>query len=437
MIDEKLKEYIIEYIEVIDIRFPFEWGGAGSDANNPKTDYSNPYVKIKSNNIEGVGIGFTLGKGNDLVCAATDELKTIVVGKSLFELISNFKKYWRLLANPFQSRWIGPVSGPYYMGAGAIANGLFDLWAKIEGKPLWELISELETDDILNLLDIRYVSHIISETEIRELLDNAYPTIQERKQKVIDQGLPCYYTTWIGTSIEDLIIQIENVIIERGIKDFKFKIGSNLNDDIKRLKAIREHFGNSINIMTDSNQVWSVNESIEWMVALKEFNITWIEEPIAPDLIDGHKIIKNALAKYNIDVVTGENCPNSHVAAQLISSSAVSRFQIDACRVIGPAENILIMLIAKKFNVPICPHAGGSGLDELVPHLSAWNYIRLNANQENVLIEQVGFCSEFFINPSQVENGHVLLSSQPGYIVGMPDSVIEKYKFRNEEKSYE
>ncbi len=430
MINQALNEYIIQEVEVLDIRFPFEWGGAGSDANNPKTDYSNPYVRLKCNGFEGIGIGFTLGMGNDLVCQAIKELESIIIGKSVFELINNFQTYWRLLANPFQSRWIGPVSGPYYMGAGAIANGLFDLWAKIEKKPLWELISELETDDIINLLDLRYVSHIISEGEIREILDNTFPSISERKHQIVKNGLPCYYTTWIGTSIEKLIIQIENVIHERGINDFKFKVGKNLQDDKERLKAIRNHFGDRINIMTDANQIWSVEEAIEWMTALKEFNITWIEEPVAPDLIDGHKLIKTALNHFNIEVVTGENCPNSHVAAQLISSSAINRFQIDACRVIGPAENMLIMLIAKKFNIPICPHAGGSGLDELVPHLSAWNYIRLNANQDKVLVEQVGFCSQFFLNPTQIKNGRIILPTIPGYIVGMPNSVIQKYTYK-------
>ncbi len=428
MINNRLKEIIINDIEVIDVRFSFEWGGAGSDANNPKTDYSNPYVIIKSNNINGIGISFTLGKGNEMVCKAIEELKDIILGKSLYEIISEFNKYWRLLANPLQSRWIGPVSGPYYMGAGAIANGLFDLWAKIEEKPLWELISELSTDDIINLLDIRYVSHIISEAEIREILDDAYSTINERRNILAKDGLPCYYTTWIGTSIEELILQIEDVISKKGIKDFKFKVGTNLNIDKERLRLIREHFGNSINIMVDSNQIWSVQEAIDWMIALKEFNIIWIEEPTAPDLIDGHKQIKDVLNRDGIEVVTGENCPNSHIAAQFISSGAVNRFQIDACRVIGPAENMLIMLVAKKFNIPICPHAGGSGLDELVPHLSAWNYIRLNANQEKVIVEQVGFCSKFFENPSVVENGKVKLSKIPGYIVGMPNSVIEKYR---------
>lgn len=428
MINNKLKEIIINDIEVIDVRFSFEWGGAGSDANNPKTDYSNPYVIIKSNNIDGIGISFTLGKGNEMVCKAIEELKDIILGKSLYEIISEFNKYWRLLANPLQSRWLGPVSGPYYMGAGAIANGLFDLWAKIEGKPLWELISELSTDDIINLLDIRYVSHIISEAEIREILDDAYSTINERKNILLEDGLPCYYTTWIGTSINELILQIEDVISKKGIKDFKFKVGMNLNVDKERLRLIRKHFGNSINIMVDSNQIWSVQEAIDWMIALKEFNIVWIEEPTAPDLIDGHKQIKDVLNAYGIEVVTGENCPNSHIAAQFIFNGAVNRFQIDACRVIGPAENMLIMLIAKKFDIPICPHAGGSGLDELVPHLSAWNYIRLNANQEKVIVEQVGFCSKFFENPSVVENGKVKLSKIPGYIVGMPNFVIEKYR---------
>lgn len=429
MINKTLQQYTIQEIEVLDIRFPSEWGGPGSDANNPKTDYSNPYIKIKCNDFEGIGIGFTLGQGNDLVCQAIEELKNIVIGKSIFELISNFKEYWRLLANPLQSRWIGPVSGPYYMGAGALANAIFDLWAKIENKPLWELISELETDDILNLLDLRYVSHIISESEIREILDNAYSSISERKHRIIEHGIKCYYTTWIGTSIENLIVQIENVIAQKGIKNFKFKVGRDLQDDIKRLKAIRDHFGDRINMMTDANQIWSVEEAISWMLALKEFNIVWIEEPVAPDLIDGHKLIKDALNKYKIDVVTGENCPNSHVAAQLIASSSINRFQIDACRVLGPAENMLIMLIAKKFNVPICPHAGGSGLDELVPHLSAWNYIRLNSDQEKVLVEQVGFCSHFFMNPSQVKNGNIILSTVPGYIVGIPNAVIEKYTY--------
>jgi len=203
----------------------------------------------------------------------------------------------------------------------------------------------------------------------------------------------------------------------------------NLKEDQLKLEKIRKHFNNDIEILTDANQKWSVSEAIHWMKSISEFNIGWIEEPVAPDLIDGHKIIKEELEYLGIDVVTGENCPNSHIAGQLLSQHAVSRFQIDACRVIGPLDNIIIMLLAAKYKIPICPHAGGSGLDELVPHLAAWNYICCNPSLEKVKVEQVGFCSHHFSAPSVVENGKIILPTNPGYIVGMKEESLIKYKY--------
>jgi len=432
---QEYKSIKIISLIVKDIRFNQEKMGMGSDASNPHTDYSNPYVILQTGEVvdgqplNGIGIGFSLGIGNDMICQAINELKEIILGLSLYDIISDFKGLTRKLTNPLQSRWIGPVSGPYYMAAGAIVNAIFDLWAKIEKKPLWKLLVDIKPNDLISMLDLRYVEHLINENEMLAILLNNYATKAIRETELINNGLPCYFTTWIGYDSNILIDQIQEFKNIKGFDTFKIKIGLDLKSDQIKLEKIRQHFSNDISILTDANQKWSVSEAIRWMKSISEFNIEWIEEPVAPDLIDGHKIIKDELEHLGIDVVTGENCPNGHIAGQMISQNAVSRFQIDACRVVGPLENIIIMLLAAKFKTPICPHAGGSGLDELVPHLAAWNYICCNPSQEKVKVEQVGFCSHHFTVPSIVTNGKIKLTKEPGYIVGIKNKSLVEYEY--------
>lgn len=432
---QEYKSIKIISLIVKDIRFKQEKMGMGSDASNPHTDYSNPYVILQTGvNIEGqplngIGISFSLGKGNDMICRAIDELKEIILGFSLYDILSNFRGLVRKLTNPIQSRWIGPVSGPYYMAAGAIVNAIFDLWAKIEKKPLWKLLIDINPQDLVSMLDIRYVEHLISETEILEILSTNITSKSLRENELIRNGLPCYFTTWIGYDSNILVDQIAEFKELKGFDTFKIKVGLDLMEDKLKLEKIRKYFPDNISLLTDANQKWSVPEAVRWMKELSEFNIEWIEEPVAPDLIDGHKIIKDELESFGIDVVTGENCPNSHIAGQMISQSAVSRFQIDACRVAGPLEDIIIMLMAAKYKIPVCPHAGGSGLDELVPHLAAWNYICCNPSLDKVIVEQVGFCSHHFLAPSEVKNGRILLPKESGYIVGIINSSLIDYEY--------
>lgn len=420
---------VIDSVRVEDIRFRFARLGSGSDANNPHTDYSNPYVTVDAGEARGVGIGFTLGRGNDLVCRAVSELAPLVEGVSIDEFVRSFGRIWRLLANPPQSRWIAPGAGPYHMAAGAIANAVFDAWAKRQGLPLWEALARLEPEEIVAMLDMRYVEHLLTRDEALEILRRNEPGRGERVQEVKERGLPCYHTTWIGSGTAELLEQIEDVRRERGIATFKVKVGGDLGHDRERLAAIRDRFADEVELLVDANQVWSVPQAIEWMEALAEYRIGWIEEPTAPDLVDGHRRIREALAPAGIEVVTGENCPNAHVATQFIAGDAVDRFQIDACRVAGPAENILIMLVAAKHGVPVCPHAGGSGLDELVPHLAAFNYVCCSPTLERVLVEQVGFCADFFVAPSTVAGGRVAAPSVPGYVVGMTDEARRTYAY--------
>ena len=419
----------IQNITVEDVRFRFDRLGAGSDANNPETHYSNPYVTISTSDGDGVGIGFTLGRGNELVCHAVEELAPTLIGRSVDELVSDFSRTWRELANPLQSRWIAPGAGPYHMAAGAITNALFDSWARRKGLPLWKALSLLDPGQIIDMLDFRYVEHLLSREEALAILRGHADGRPARVAEMEERGLPCYHTTWIGSGTGELLDQIDAIRDERGITSFKVKVGSRLSHDRERLAAIRARFGDSIGLMVDANQVWSVPEAIEWMRSLAEYDIVWIEEPTAPDLVDGHRRIREALAPSGIEVVTGENCPNSHVAAQFIAGGGVDRFQLDACRVIGPPENILIMLVAAKYGVPLCPHAGGSGLDELVPHLAAFNYVCCAPTQERVIVEQVGFCAGYFLHPSRVEGGRVHAPRAPGYIVGMRPEALAAHAY--------
>ncbi len=430
MIDPALKNVKILAVDIKDVRFRFHEGGPGSDANNPHTDYSNPYVELITNTpLRGVGIGFSLGKGNEHICSAAEELFPLIKGISLYEIIANFSHVWRKLANPIQSRWIGPNCGPYHMAAGALANAVFDLYAKFLNKPLWEVLLQLEPIELIEMIDFRYVEHLLNKSEALLLLEQNRSGIDDRKKKLELDGLPAYFTTWIGSSVEDLIAQISDVRQKNGIRLFKMKVGVDLDVDLKRIEAVRKHFGSTIDLCVDANQVWSPPVAVEWVTALSKYDLTWIEEPTAPDSISGHKWIRDRIKALNIDVVTGENCPNSHVAAQMMECGAIDRFQIDACRVIGPMENILIMLVARKYGIPVCPHAGGSGLDELVPHLAAWNYIALGAPLDKVRVEQVNFCSQYFIQPSRVVNGKIPLPSMPGYIVGMKEDAIMNFHY--------
>ena len=413
----------VQAIDVEDIRFRFARDGSGSDANNPQTDYSNPYVRMITDGGTGVGVGFTLGRGNELVCTAIRELAPIVLGRDVESMVDGFSSLWRELANPLQSRWIAPGAGPFHMAAGAIANALFDLWARSRGLPLWEALASLPPEAIVAMLDFRYVDHLLSPTEAVDLLSRSVPGRADRIAALKTNGLPAYHTTWIGSGTEDLLAEIDRTRSARGIRAFKLKVGRNLEHDRSRLAAVRERFGDEIDVMVDANQVWSVDQAIMWMRSLSEFGITWIEEPTAPDLVDGHAKIREALADTGIHVVTGENCPNSHVAAQLIASGAVDRFQIDACRVLGPPEVILILLVAAKYGVAICPHAGGSGLDEMVPHLAAFNEVCVAPGNPDVIVEQVGFCRDYFEQPAEVRDGRVRMPAAPGYIVDMkPDA---------------
>lgn len=416
--------------KVLDIRFPFPALGPGSDASNAHTTYSNPYVVITdSDGREGAGIGFTLGLGNDHVCEAIRELFPLMQGCSLADLFFDFRRHWRRLANPPQRRWLGPYSGAHYMAAGALANALFDLVAKRHGVPLWKLLLSLSPQETIRLVDFRYVEHLLTPSEAEDVLAREFDGRAARTRALEDSGLPCYFTTWIGTDATSLVDQIRETIATKGIRHFKVKVGADPVADAGKLAAIRDAFSDSISLFVDANQVWSPPQAVEWMIGLADYGVRWIEEPTAPDSIDGHRYVRDRLRPLGIDVVTGENCPNSHVAAQFICSGAVDRFQIDACRVLGPAENILIMLIAKKYGIPICPHAGGSGLDELVPHLSAWNAIALDAGSETAITEHVALCSRHFLCPSHVSDGRLQLPVDPGYIVGMTDEAILAYRY--------
>lgn len=413
-----------------DIRFPFPVLGSGSDASNTHTVYSNPYVVIRdTDGMEGIGIGFTLGKGNEHICLAVNDLFSLIKGLRLEDVVLDFRHFWRLLANPPQSRWLGPYCGAHYMAAGALANAVFDLVAKRAHRPLWAFLAGLSPEETVGLIDFRYVSHLLDEQEARAMLSSLADSRPLREQRLRDEGMRSYFTTWIGTKPASLVEQVAHIIATKGIRDFKVKVGLDVASDITRLQALRGEFGDSINLYVDANQIWAPEQAVEWVGQLAQFNIRWIEEPTAPDSIDGHRFIRMRLQPLGIDVVTGENCQNSHVAAQFISAGAVDRFQIDACRVLGPAENILIMLLAKKFGVPICPHAGGSGLDELVPHLQAWNYIVLDGGAKKTITEHVALCSHHFQDPAEVRMGRLRLPVSPGYLTGLKPEAIQRHRY--------
>ena len=414
-----------------DLRFPTSDNLDGSDAMNPDPDYSAAYLIIETDNgLSGNGFAFTIGRGNDLCCKAIEALAPNIIGTELDWIRENPADFWRLVCSDSQLRWVGPEKGIIHMASSAIINAVWDLIAKIDNKPIWKLFVEMAPEKFADIIDYRHMSDILNKNEAVDILKKLDSTKQERIKILLKEGYPSYVTSagWLGYSdekIKKLCIEASN----KGFKHVKLKVGKSLKDDIRRLSVVRETLGDNVKILLDANQVWEVDEAIQWMRELSKFNPYFIEEPTSPDDILGHRKIKDAI--YPIKVATGEAVQNRIIFKQLISHRAIDIVQIDACRMGGINEALAVQLISKKFDIPVWPHAGGVGLCEYVQHLAMIDYISISGEKKENVIEYVDHLHEHFVNPVQLKNVNYMPPNHPGFSIDLKSEVFKKFIFQN------
>lgn len=399
-----------------DVRFPTSTSLDGSDAMNPDPDYSAAYVRLATDagdGLEGHGFVFTIGRGNDVQLGAIASLEPYLVGRDVEATLADLGGLWKELVHDSQLRWLGPEKGVMHMAIGAVVNALWDLRAKRAGVPLWQLLGEMSPAEIVSLVDFRYLSDALTPTEALEILEKAQPRRAERVQQLREHGYPAYTTTpgWLGYDDAKLVRLCREAVAE-GFAQIKLKVGANLSDDVRRLALARETVGPSIAIAVDANQRWEVDEAVTWMSALAPYDVAWIEEPTNPDDILGHAAIARGVAP--IPVASGEHMANRVMAKQFLTAGALEVLQLDATRVAGVNENIALLLLAAKFGVRVCPHAGGVGLCEVVQHLSMFDFVAVSASLEGRMIEFVDHLHEHFVTPVVIGHGHYRAPLTPG-----------------------
>ncbi|MEC9483187.1 MAG: L-fuconate dehydratase [Halomonas sp.] len=422
----------ITRVEARDIRFPTSRELDGSDAMNPAPDYSATYVILHTDagdDVTGHGLAFTIGRGNEICVAAVNSLAYRLEGRPLEEVTAQMGMFWRdLTSGDSQLRWLGPEKGVIHLAAAAMVNALWDLWAKREGKPIWKLLADMTPEQLVNCLDFRFVTDALTPEEAIAMLKRRQAGKAEREATLRERGYPGYTTSagWLGYS-EEKMRQLCREALSEGWEHFKQKVGGSLKEDRQRARVLREEIGENRTLMMDANQVWDVDEAIANMRCLAEFNPHWIEEPTSPDDILGHAEIRRSLGK--IGVATGEHCHNRVMFKQLLQADAIDYCQLDAARLGGLNEVIIVLLLAAKFGVPVCPHGGGVGLCEYTQHISIFDYIAVSGSLEGRLLEYVDHLHEHFVDPVRIRRGHYLVPEAPGYSITMKAASLEEYSF--------
>ncbi|RUR01689.1 L-fuconate dehydratase [Labedella endophytica] len=430
---------IVTAIDTTDIRFPTSQQLDGSDAMNADPDYSAAYLVIRTDSedgLEGHGFVFTIGRGNDVQVAAIHALRGHLVGRNVEDLLENMGATWREFVYDSQLRWLGPEKGVMHMAIGAVVNALWDLKAKRAGLPLWQLLARMTPEQLVELVDFRYLSDAITPEDALAIFRDAVPGRAEREAALIANGYPAYTTTpgWLGYSDEKLVRLAKEAVAD-GFPQIKLKVGASLEDDIRRMRLAREAVGPDIAIAIDANQRWDVADAIEWVNALAEFDVAWIEEPTNPDDILAHAAIARGVAP--IRVATGEHGANRVMFKQFLQADALAVLQIDATRVAGVNENIAILLLAHRFGVPVCPHAGGVGLCEAVQHLSMFDTVALSGTTDGRVIEFVDHLHEHFVTPVDVHHGAYWPPTTPGGGSEMLEATRVEFTFSPEDDAVE
>ena len=397
---------------------------------NADPDYSAAYVILHTDadGLEGHGLTFTIGRGNELCVAAVRALAPFVLGLTLDEIAADMAAFWRRVVGDSQLRWVGPEKGVIHLATAAVVNAVWDLWAKAEGKPLWKLLADMSPEEIVRCVDFRYITDALTPADALDLLRRQAPTRARRERELRTNGYPAYTTSagWLGYSDEKIRRLCREGMAE-GWSHFKIKVGRDLADDVRRAALIRAEIGPERKLMVDANQVWDVGEAIASMRELARFDPWWIEEPTSPDDVLGHATIARAIAP--IGVATGEHCQNRIVFKQLMQAGAIAFCQIDACRLGGVNEVIAVLLLAAKFGVPVCPHAGGVGLCEYVQHLSMFDFVCVSGSMENRIIEYVDHLHEHFLDPVVIRDGRYMPPSAPGYSITMRPESLEEFAY--------
>ncbi len=418
-------------LRVEDIRFPTSEHLDGSDAMNPDPDYSAAYVIIETDNaaISGHGLTFTIGRGNEICCAAIRALEHLIVGRKLESITADMGQFWRDITSDSQLRWIGPDKGAIHLATGAVVNAVWDLWAKSEEKPLWRLVADMSPQELVRCIDFRYLTDCITPDEALALLTAQQAGKAERIRQLEQHGYPCYTTSagWLGYD-DDKLRRLCQQAVDAGFSHIKLKVGRDLEDDIRRVRIAREVLGPDRKLMIDANQVWEVNDAVEWVQKLAFARPWFIEEPTSPDDIEGHRKIRQGVAP--VKVATGEMCQNRIIFKQLIMREAIDVVQIDACRLGGVNEVLAVMLMAAKYQLPVCPHAGGVGLCEYVQHLSMIDFVCIAGSHEGRVIEYVDHLHEHFIHPCEVRGAAYMPPTAPGFSIEMYPASREQYRYR-------
>jgi L-fuconate dehydratase len=421
----------ITRLSVRDIRFPTSRSLDGSDAMNAAPDYSATYVTLETdapNALTGHGLTFTIGRGNEICVSAVEALSPLVVGKRLEDITANMGAFWREITSDSQLRWIGPDKGAIHLATAAVVNAVWDLWAKSLGKPVWKLLVDMTPEELVRCLDFRYVTDAITPYEAIAILNRHAGSRVEREEEMLKHGYPAYTTSagWLGYD-DDKIRRLAREGVAQGWTHFKQKVGGNLEEDVRRARILREEIGGNAKLMMDANQVWDVDQAISNMRRLAEFDPWWIEEPTSPDDVLGHAAIRKRLG--SIGVATGEHCQNRVMFKQLLQAEAIDFCQIDSCRLGGLNEVIVVLLMAAKFGVPVCPHAGGVGLCEYVQHISLFDYICVSASLENRVLEYVDHLHDHFVDPVEIRNGRYTVPHAAGYSIEMKADSLDRYWF--------
>ncbi len=415
--------------DVTDVRFPTSQALDGSDAMNQDPDYSAAYVVVHTTGGEaGHGFVFTIGRGNEVAVAAIRAVEPLVVGLDVDDTLSDMGGFWRLLTHDSQLRWLGPEKGVVHMAIGAVVNAVWDLYARRAGRPLWKLLSDLSPQQIVELVDFRHLTDGLDRGEALELLAQAAAGKADRERQLLARGYPAYTSSagWLGYS-DEKVLSLVRAALADGFTHLKLKVGQDIDNDVRRVKLVRELVGPDVHLSVDANQVWEIDQAITDIGRLAPFDLYWVEEPTSPDDILGHATIARAIAP--VRVATGEHVANRVVFKQMLASQAIGVCQIDACRVAGVNENVAILLLAAKFGVPVCPHAGGVGLCEVVQHLSMFDYVAVTGSMEGRWTEFVDHLHEHFVYPARVVRGRYQVPTQPGSGAALRPETVSAFEF--------
>jgi L-fuconate dehydratase len=416
-------------LSVLDLRFPTSRDQVGSDAVHKDPDYSAAYVILNTDkSLEGHGLTFTIGRGNEVCAAAIESFRPLVVGRDLRDITADFGGFWHSLAGESQLRWLGPEKGVIHLALAAIVNAVWDLYGKSEGKPVWKLLADMTPQQLVSCIDFHHITDAITPDEAVAMLERNQSSKAAREAELLKSGYPAYTTSvgWLGYADEKIHRLCDEALAD-GWTHFKVKVGGRPEDDLRRLSAVRAAIGPNHKLMIDSNQRWDVDEAIARISELSHLNLWWAEEPTHPDDVLGHARIARAIAP--VGVATGEHGANRVVFKQLLQANAISFCQIDSCRLGGVNENLAVILMAAKFGVPVCPHAGGVGLCEYVQHLSMFDFIAVTGTMEGRVIEFVDHLHEHFEEPVAIRRGRYLAPTRPGYSITIKPGSRKDYQF--------